>query len=208
MYLFTRRRRLDPEHLRAAMAFSTDIAATVTQITGLDVYAWMAFMGPDEGTITWSTRAEHLADLEAGFDKLAADDGYLRSVEEADELFEGPIEDGLAQVVAGEPATGDAPAYVSIVRGRAANGRLGDAMTLGVEVAETASRLTGLSTLFVAEATGDYGGVAWITGHQSIQSVEASLATLMGDPGWLPLVDRVGPAYEHDVTQSIQRRIS
>ena len=50
--------------------------------------------------------------------------------------------DVLSQVVHGAP-TGPPKGYVQVTRGVAANGSLSEAMGLGVEIAESAARITG-----------------------------------------------------------------
>lgn len=208
MYLFTRRRRVDSGHVTKAMEFAVEATGKAREITGLGVDAWMAVMSPEVGTVAWSLWAEHLTEIEAAGDALAADEHYRKLVEKADDYFDGPVVDGLASLVHGVPdADAAPPTYVSVVTGVAANGRLGEAIASGIEVADFATRVSGQNTMFAVNATGPYGGVAWMTGNPDIGSLEAGEAALMADAGWMDLVNRVGGAYAPGVTSTIYRRI-
>lgn len=209
MYLFTRAGRLGPGHIREAMAFIPTMTEKVQQETGLDVHAWASTMSPGLGTTVWATFVEHLEHLEAANDKLAASDAFIELAEQAGRLFAGPFTDGLAQVVSGElDPSAPLPSYVTVVRARAANGQLGAAMTGGVEIAEAATRITGVRTMFLVDATGAYGGCRWTSGFADIAELERAESALNADEDWLALIDRVGTAYAPDAHQAIYRRIT
>ncbi|MBM3659646.1 MAG: hypothetical protein FJW95_09105 [Actinobacteria bacterium] len=208
MYLFTRSRTIDPGELSGAMAFVPEITERVRSITGVDVQAWAAVMSPEAGLVTWSAWFESLKALEVAGDQLTADSGYMKAVEKGDDYFDGGIVDGLAQVVYGTVDPDANPAYAAVASAASTNGRLADAISGGIEIAEFASRVSGQNTLFVVGATGPYGGVAWITGNPDIETLEAGESALMADPEWLQLIDRVSPAYLPGASQTIFRRIA
>lgn len=87
-------------------------------------------------------------------------------------------------------------------------GRLGSAITAGIEIADVATRVSGQDTLFVVASTGPYGQMAWLTGAPDIATVEAGEAALMADPDWIELLDRVGTDYQPNAAQAIYRRIA
>jgi hypothetical protein len=208
MYLFTRAGRLAPGAIREGMSFVTAITEKVNQETGLDVHTWAASMSPELGTVVWATFVDSLEELEAAEDKLAVSEPYLDLAEKGAKLFAGPFADSLSTVVSGQiDRSGPLPAYVTVARATAANGRLADAMAAGVEIAEAATRITGVPTSFLAAATGQYGGCSWNSAHADIASIERAEAALMADAGWLELIDRVGTAYGPHTTQSMYRRI-
>lgn len=208
MFLFTRSRTVDSGEVSGALGFVPEITERVRSITGVDVQAWAAVMSPEAGRITWSAWFESLKALEVAGDQLTADSGYLKAVEEGDDYFDGGTVDGLAQLVHGTLDPDANPTYAAVVVAASANGRLGDAISGGIEIAQFATRVSGQSTLFLVSATGPYGGVAWITGNPDIESLEAGEGALMADPEWLQIVDRVSPAYLPGATQSIFRRIA
>jgi hypothetical protein len=189
------------------MAMAVESAGRVSQITGLEVRPWVAVFSPEFGTIVWATFLEHLEDLESATDKLAADSAYGDFVEQSADLFIGPAEDNLLQVVHGEP-TGDRPAYVATVRAECANGSIGAAMAAGVEIAETATRITGSPTMFASGVTGAYGGVGWFTAAPDLQTMEQNNAKLMADAAWLETIDRVGPLFRSNTASTLFRALA
>jgi hypothetical protein len=80
-------------------------------------------------------------------------------------------------------------------------------MGLGVELAELATRLTGISTMFVTAVAGAYGTVGWISSVDDLAEVEAANAALSADDEWLKLVDRAGHAFAPGVSSIMLRRI-
>lgn len=208
MYLFTRAGRFRPGPIREVTTFVGAITEDVRQETGKEVHAFVATMSPEVGTCVWALFVESLEELEAIEDKLAVSEPYLKLVEGAAHLWAGPLTDGLATVVHGGPdPSAPLPAYVTVARARAAAGRLGDAMGAGIEIAEAATRIGGVATMFVADGTGPIGGCRWLTGHADIGSVQRSEAALAADPAWMALIDRLGTAFEHDASQAVYRRV-
>jgi len=208
MYLFTRRRRMDPGHFSHAVEWVVEATGKVREITGVGVEAWTAVMSPEVGTVVWSIWGEGLADFAVAGDKLAADAAFTKMAEKADDYFDGPIEDRVASMIHGtiDP---DAPAatYVSVVEATAANGRLTDAIASGIAIAEHATRVGGQNTGFLVNTTGSYGGVAWITGAPDIETVDAGEAALMADPAWLELVNAAGANYAPGAATTLYRRL-
>lgn len=208
MYLFTRAGRFGPGSVGEGMTFVTSITEKVHQETGLDMHSWGATLSPELGTVVWATFVESLEHLETAQDKLAVSDSFIAMAESGSHLFVGPLQDSIAQVVTGgRDPSAPLPSYVTVARAVAANGRLSDAMTAGVEIAEAATRITGAATSFLVDATGPYGGCRWNTGFADIGSLERAEAALMADPSWLSLLDRVGDCYQAGAAQSIYRRI-
>jgi hypothetical protein len=207
MYLFTRSRRIDPEHAAKAMEWVVTATGDACRITGLEIRAWVAVMSPEVGTVVWTIFAEHLADIETAGDKLVADSDFSKSAEKADDYFDGPMSDGLATIVHGAIDPDEPVGYVAVVGAVAANGRLSDAITGGIELAQAATRIGGQETAFAVAATGTYGGVMWFTGSPDIATLEASEAAANADPEFLAMVDRLGAAYLPGATQTIYRRV-
>lgn len=189
------------------MSFVGAVTEKVRQETGLQVHPWVSSMSPDFGTTVWATFVEDLEQLETAEDKLATSDSYLDLVEKGARLMAGPLSDGLAQVV-GEAVDPSAPTprYVTTARATATNGQIGAALANGMEIAETATRITGARTMFLVDATGPYGGVRWTTGFADIAGLQRAESALMADQSWIELIDRVGPSYHQDARQAIYRR--
>lgn len=208
MYLFTRSGRFGPGSVGEAMSFVSSVTEKVHQDSGLDMHAWGASLSPELGTVVWATFVDSLEQLENAQDKLAVSDSFIALAETGTKLFAGPLQDGLAQVVTGtfDPQA-PLPSYVTVARATARNGKLREALAAGVEIAETATAITGVQTGFLVDATGPFGGCRWNSGFEDIGSVERAETALMADDSWLALIDRVGTCYEQGVTQSMYRRI-
>lgn len=209
MYTFSRRRVALPAHAIEAAAAAIEATAAAQEITGLPMSTWVTWLSPDSGTVVWSATGERLTDLESAFDKLAVDQGFQQLVAAYDRLFVGPVEDSLAKVVYGDPITipGSIPEYASVVRSTARNGRVREALSAGVQLAQHATEVTHVPMSFLVEVTGAFGGVRWVSGGSSVGEVEHSLAELTDDLGWLELVDSVGPVFGEGTRQDLYRRI-
>ncbi len=206
MYLFVRRARIAGGRTREAMGWATETTEKVNHITALGVALYQKVFSPELGTISWSAFVPDLVALEAAGDKLAADDDYVSSVDRGADLTVGGFDDALYRVVHGAPDQSRPIEYVTAVRAVCANGQVARGMTAGIELARKAEEITGTPTLFVAEMSGAYGGVGWLSGHSDIASMERAQDTLGSDPDWLELVDReAGPAYATDPEQTYQR---
>jgi hypothetical protein len=207
MYLFTRSRRMGARDFAGALGWSIGVTEQVRTITGHQVDAWGSVLSPHAGVVVWSMWAEHLSELEQASDKLMASPEYLEAVAVGDAFGDGPVVDALATLVHGELDPDATASYVTVASAVAAPGRLSDAITSGIEIADHATRVSGQSTLFVVNSTGPYGGCAWLTAAPDIDTVERGEAALMGDPEWLKLIDRVGTAYNNDAAQAMYRRL-
>lgn len=208
MYLFSRAGRFAPGSIRDAMGFVAAVTEKVNQTTGLEIHAWMSSMSPDLGVVAWATFVEHLEQLEQANDKLAGDEAYMDLVEKNAHLYAGPLADNLRTVVHGGPQEGAAlPAYVSVANAAAANGKVGQAIADGIELATMATELTGIQTSFLVAATGAYGGCSWNSGFESISALEESEAKLNANADWVALIDRIGPSYAQGASQAIYRRL-
>ena len=212
MYLFNRQIRFGPGNTREQMEWALGQTEKVNQITGLQVSLFMQIYSPEAGVIAWSTFVPDLATLEAAGDKLNVDDAFISATDKGASLTVGGADDALAQVVSGTPDPSRQIEYVTTVRTVCANGNLSRGMELGAEIAQRAEKITGTPTLFLADVTGIYGGVGWVSGHENVQSLEATQQKLAADPSWAKYVDKeVKGTYVDDpsqTTQLIYRRLA
>ena len=127
------------------MSFSLEVTEKVRQETSLDLHTWQATMSPQLGTITSARLVDSLEVLEQGQDKLAVSEPFMDLAEKGGKLFTGVDRSPApAWSTASRRRTGQLPAYVSSARAVAANGRLGDAIAAGIEIAEASTRITGI----------------------------------------------------------------
>ena len=212
MYLFSRRARLSGVKFRESIAWATSITERVAQTTGMQVGLWNQTFSPAVGTLVWSTFVPDLATLEAANDKLMVDDAYNDLVERGTEfVIPGSIDDSLGMFIHGQPDPNRHVEYVAVVRSTIAAGKLARGMGLGVEIAQRAEKITGVPTAFVADATGNYGGVAWLTAFANVAELERGEQTLNTDQAFIELIDTQATGVYADqagaTTQLVYRRI-
>jgi len=207
MYIFSRRRRINPGHARAAVANAVEISAKVGNITGLNVGVWGMVASPDAGVITWSTRLDDLEQLSMAFEKLMAASDFQDWIEATASDWDGGVTDGLVEVVHGSPAA-SMPAYVVVTQANLANGHFGDGMAIGAQIADEAARITGTNVMFTKTVTGSYAGIGWIGAADSMSQLQANNAALMADAGWLGLIEQAGAVFTPGATSFIMRRIN
>ena len=212
MYLFGRRAQLSGAKPRKAVEWMAEITNRVSQTTGLQVGVWNQMFSPAVGTILWTAMVPDLATLEGATDKLAVDEHYADLVDKGqDYTLPGIIDDVLGVIIRGEPDPNRQTEYVISVRSTIAGGQLANGMALGVEIAERVEAITGSPTLFIAEATGNYGGVGWATGFANISDMERAQMAVNGDAKFIELVDAKAKGVFNDspgsATQVIYRRI-
>jgi hypothetical protein len=212
MYLFSRRVRIGGGQTRAAMEWALGQTEKVNRITGLQVSLYTQVCSPEVGSIGWSTFVPDLATLEAAGDKLNVDDDFVSATDKGATLTVGGPEDTLSQVISGAPDPSRPIEYVTAVHTVCATGNLARGMELGVEIAQRSEKITGTPTLFLADVTGAYGGVGWVSGHENIQALEAAQQKLASDASWAKYLDKeVKGTYADEpghTTQLIYRRLA
>src|SRR5262245_53933874 len=103
MYLFSRSRHLKTASARQSIASAIGAAGLANEITGLEFSVWTTFASPDVGLLSWSAMFEHLDDLQAAGQKLSESDEFNDWIENSDNLYEGPSQDALIQLIHGTP---------------------------------------------------------------------------------------------------------
>jgi hypothetical protein len=209
MYLFTRSTRVANAD---GMAWAMGMTEHAKRVSGLDIGLWAQVWSPELGRIAWTTFVPDLATLAAAGDKMATDTAMTEDGAKGAALTTEGMDDGLFNVVHGEiDASGPQPEYVTTVAAVCANGSLTKGMTTGIEIAQRAEKTTGTPTLFVANVTGQYGGVAWMSGFADTDALEAAQAAMAADEDWAKQVDKAGSVYAAEpavTTQLIHRRIA
>jgi hypothetical protein len=88
-----------------------------------------------------------------------------------------------------------------------ANGKVAAGMAAGVEIAETATKITGIPVSFGALETGPFGGVVWFAGAESMRETEEATAALATDPSWVQLVDSHGATFQTGAESAWYQRL-
>jgi hypothetical protein len=209
MYLFSRTSTADPERIFDATAFATDIAATASSISGLEVQAWAATYGAPVGTITWSAVVPSQTAMGAASEKLLADATYLEKVRAASDLFVGAMEDAIVDMVAMAGDGGHTGEYVTLVQAQCAVGHTAEAMTWGVDMMNHVAGVTGRDGVFGRSMYGPWGGVGWLSLAASLDEVDAATAAIAADPTYIEKLDAAGPLFVPGASRSmLSRRIA
>jgi hypothetical protein len=212
MFLFSRRGRVAGGQAQAARTWALDVTEAANALSENPVTLWIGVLGPEVGTVVWSSFAPDLMSIEQSMDRMQADEGFAALVDRGATVMPGGVDDRLAQIVHGEPDPGRDASYVTVVEAVCASRALARGMAVGVEVAQMAEKITGNPTLFANAVTGPYGSVAWITAHASIGDIEEQQRALAADAGWLDYLDReAGTAFQENAamtTSRIYRRLA
>ena len=211
MYLFARRGRLTNGHLRESAAWAVSITEKVNQITELNVGLWASVFSPGIGELVWATFVTDIAILENADAKLMVDDGYVALADQGATYSAGGLDDTLSLLVHGDIDPNRQVQYVAVIDTILAAGKSVRGMELGVEIAQRAQQTTGIPTAFLADTTGNYGGVRWITGYETVDQLQAAGQALAADTKFAQFVDKeVAGVYQDGVSvtnQRIARRI-
>jgi len=209
MYIFTRTTRLAPGRNRDAMSWAMGITEQVNHVTELEVGLWTTLFSPAVGQLTWTTVVEDLTHLEASMSKLATEERFLAESDRGAAFTTAAgFDDRLGQLVGSDPDPNRRPQYSAVVTATLANGALARGMGVGVEIAERATAISGCPTTFVVGTTGPYGGVAWITGAESLHELEAAEQAVNTDADLIAFLDReAAEVFQPGAEQSILRRL-
>lgn len=209
MFLFSRSTRIADND---GLTWAVGMTEHAKRVTGLDIELWGQVWSPEFGRIAWTTFVPDLETLAAAGDKMQTDAAMTAEAAKGAPLITGGMDDALFSIVHGEldPSAPQAE-YVTTVSAVCASGGLTKGMTTGVELAQRAEKITGTPTMFVANMTGVYGGVGWITGFANAGALEASQEQMAADADWAKQVDKAGSAYAAEAgvtTQLIHRRFA
>ncbi|MCB1270487.1 MAG: hypothetical protein M9942_09890 [Microthrixaceae bacterium] len=212
MYLFSRHAQLEMGDFRGAMAWAIEQTERVNRLSGLDVSLNSQVFSPALGTIAWTTVVDSLSELVAANEVLMASDEYAAGADAGARFLRAPADDSVMELLqVPEDAGGDFE-YATSVRAVLAGGEAARGIAMGVEIAQTAQRITGRPTVFGTAVAGPYGGVGWVTTYPSIDSLEESRAALAGHADWLELLDTKATGLYAEVpevtTQRVYRRIA
>ncbi len=207
MYLFSRRAQAANGKFGEAVPWALEAAAAAAGAGGLPISTWLSILSPDVGGIGWSILAESIAQLHEATLKYQASAEFHAAVAKGAGLMTAPPVDVLAQILHGGPTADGPPALATVVRGTATPGHLASALAAGVELAQAVTSITGQSSIFLRNVTGDFGGVAWITGAASASAVDEANAKLAADASWLTLVDKAGAHFRGDTQSQMLQRL-
>jgi hypothetical protein len=201
MYLFARQARLVGAD---AVKWASTIRDHVAKVTESEIQLWATTLSPGFGTVTWTSSWNDLGSLETSFAKLVGDAKYLALAAEGGQLINGGVDDALYQSLYDGSGESGSVQLASSIQAVCGTGQIAKALANGVEIAQKAESITGRPTMFLTNVTGNYGGVGWLAGYESLAAFEEANTKLNADVGWLTYVDGATTCYAQDVgvTQS------
>jgi hypothetical protein len=203
MYLFSRRAHLSSA---AGVEWATKILGRVNEVNSNGTQLWANAFSPGFGTVSWTSWWADLGSLEAAMTALQGDAKFQALAAEGSTFIDGIVDDGLIQVLAGEPDLSTAEENRLVAGGQAicAAGNIARAMTVGAELAQKGEAITGARTLFCRALTGPFGAVGWLTAYPDLAAFEVAQDKLAVDPGWLALIDGTKGVFVEDPAMSQQ----
>jgi hypothetical protein len=204
MNLFTRVRTTKLERLQEGRAFAVEIAAQVSESTGIEVTPWATVYGAPAGTLSFTAVVDSQAAMGASMEKLGADTAYQKKISEAaGNLFTGPGEDLMGEVV-NMVGTPGAAHYSTIVTAQCAPGKIAAAMAWAVDIQTHVHKLTNQDGLLLRGLYGPFGTLAWIGLAGSLADIDATNAAMSADPTYIEQLDKAGELF---VTGSVEQRL-
>ena len=154
MQLFSRQIQLSGP-LAETMAYATDLQAHASAVGGREIALWSTVFGAPLGTMTYAVRVEGIADLQALSAQILGDAEYHAKLAKGVDYAVGTAEDRLFQPLNAEfgdpPPVGSLALVTSAV---IANGAYEKAFAWGIDMAQHATSVSGIPTLFLAEQYG------------------------------------------------------
>jgi hypothetical protein len=195
MQLFSRRIHLTGPPAEI-MAYAADMRAHVSAISGREIALWAANFGAPLGTMMYAVRVEGVADFQAMSALVLADAEYHAKIAKGADYVGGPAEDSLLLPLNGE--LGDSPpvgSIAAITSAVIANGEYEQAIAWGVDMAQHATSVTGIPTLFLMEQYGAFGSVGWVGVAADGAAVDAASAALNADADYLKRLGSAGDLF-------------
>jgi hypothetical protein len=189
MYLFSRRVQLANGDLRGALSWAVEQTRLVNDLLDLEVRLHSQILSPGVGTLVWTTFVESLDQLEAADDTLMASDDHVAATDRGARFVTGPADDAVMALLHGLPRRDVELTHAWSVQALLASGHAAPGIEMGIEISQTAERLTGIPTMFGTALTGTYGAVGWVTAYSSLAEMEAANSRLNSDADWLELID-------------------
>ncbi len=206
MYIVSRTRNYDLGRTGEALAASTALATTTTDLTGVPTTTWLQTFAPTGPAIVWTARFEHLADFERFSTQLMGAAEYHDAMAELDDYLVGTATDAIFETVSGTPPAEVTP-IISTVQARAVNGHLRATMHWGVDLAERFSRAMDVPTMFARGLYGFYGTVGWASYVEDMDGLEGTNAKLAVDEMLQAVMDEGAHNCQNGAVSALLRKL-
>ena len=179
------------------MAWAAEITAEVNAKTGLEVTCWASTFGQPLGTVIWSTMVDSHDHLFTALSKTQGDAAYAATVAKAADWITTPGQDALRSMVSmhGEMPASAVGSVAFATRAVIANGKLAEAMAWSDEVAEYASKLTGVGVALLSDLYGMFGAISWLGVLPNMAAADSMQAVTMADAGYMQRMMAAGDLF-------------
>ena len=206
MYIFARTRTIDPARSAGAVQAGVEAAAKADEVTGLTSTVWFQAFAPTGSALSWTTRFDHLADLDQAWLALMDDSAYHDAMAELEQYLTGPSVEAVIEPVGGTPPA-EPTQVVTSVQATAANGHLRAAMHWGIDLADRVSRTLDVPTIFGRSLWGEYGTVFWASYYEDPTHVEETYAKLAADEMLQAVIDEGAHNVQPGAASWVMRRV-
>jgi hypothetical protein len=203
VYRTTRRIQTHPSQLQQALGVVGNVVKLANERHGGNL-AIAVNVGGNPGALLVVGHYEHLSDYEAMRAGMAGDSDIQAVIAGAGTLSSS-MEDTIAKVLVpgGEPK-----GWVIANAARMHMPRVVEALTLGVEIAEYVTKLTGIPVSFSNATTGDRSRVLWSSSVGSMADLEVLSDQTEGDAGYLDFFARAAGIFvDGSLNASIWQRV-
>lgn len=190
MYLFTRRGQFLPGQIQETLNLAKSITQKVSDVTGLQTGLYTSFASPQVNQLIWAANVDTLTRLEDAENKLLGDEAYTDQVDRLSAyLTPMGLTDSLSTYVQGNIDPAGRISHVSTVQSTIQPGFLQQGLEIGIQIAERVTKLSGVECALLSDTTGVYGGVRWITAHDSMQSLQNTEDKLNNSQDFIKFID-------------------
>jgi hypothetical protein len=177
--------------------FALGIREYVSERTGTEVALWVMNFGAPVGTTIYTARVDGHAGLQAMVTPLEGDAKYEAMLAKGTDFITGAPVDALRDSLDGAPM-GEAPPIGSaavITTAVIANGKYGEAIGWGLDVAAHVTKTSGMPVGFYSDLYGTFGQVTWIGVAADYAAVDAANAKINADAGYLAKLSAAGDLF-------------
>lgn len=198
MYLFSRTAMLRGPQ-QETMQWATEITDRVNAVTHIDTTLWQGLFGAPLGTVAWSARVDSHVALAGVMGALGSDQQFMALSDRGLQYTNGPVLDSMSQLVHQTGSDLETPplgACAQLISATPAEGRIGDAMRWGTEIADYFASITHIDVLMLTATYGDFGDVLWLARFPTLADVDATQEILGKDEEYVARIDRAGDLFQ------------
>lgn len=201
MFIFIRRRTINPSKFTQALDFSVESAAHISKLIGKNITVSRLAFGQPAGLVQFSYLFENMSELDESNERIRSDAAAAEYGIRAAELFEGSPEDNLGRLVVS--TFEDPKPIMSVVSAVAVPGKAAEVMAFGLEMQQVLASTTGHPAAFVVGISGAFGGTRFAVGSESMAALGEANEKLQADARFTQLMQKAGELFVPGSGQSV-----